>query len=88
MDKFLVYFFCTEPNMLCKIILGGVVLVSFASMVVAAMAASDANKGDMDKAKKYSTASAVLSALAGVAVLLCLGMWLYGGPEHGIGKIY
>jgi len=68
--------------MMCKIILGGVVLVSFAGMVLSAMAAQEAKKADIDKASKYSTASAVLFGISGVAVLFCLGMWLYGGGGH------
>jgi cytochrome bd-type quinol oxidase subunit 2 len=68
--------------MMCKIILGGVVLVSFAGMVLSAMAASEAKKAELDKAKQYSTISAVLFGVSGVAVLFCLGMWLYGGGHH------
>lgn len=72
--------------MMCKIILGGVVLISFAGMVLSAMASSEAGKADIDKAKKYSMASAVLFGISGVAVLFCLGMWLYGGHhESGMG---
>jgi hypothetical protein len=66
-------------KMLCLIVLGGTVLVSLAGMVLAAMASSDAGKADMDKAKKYSMWSAVLSAVAAVAILFCLGYhWMYG----------
>jgi hypothetical protein len=68
--------------MMCKIILGGVVLVSFAGMVLSAMAAQEAKKADIDKSQRYSTISAVLFGVSGVAVLFCLGMWLYGGG-HG-----
>lgn len=68
-----------------KLALCGVsIVLAFAAMVLSAMASSDANKGDMDKAKKYSTWSAVCSAVVALLLFVGLGMHFYYGGRRSM----
>jgi hypothetical protein len=61
------------------ILVGLSIVGCLVSMALSAMAASDAHKADMEKAKKFATASAVISGISAFALFVALGIcWMYG----------
>jgi hypothetical protein len=59
------------------------VVLLFVSMVLSSMSSSNANKGDMDQAKKYSTASAVVTGIATFGIVVALGVHFYYAKSGG-----
>ena len=57
----------------------------FASMILAAMASSDAGKSEMDKAKKNGMYAAVLSGVSLVGIVIALILCFWGMQKEGMG---
>lgn len=56
------------------ILVGLAIVCAFSSLVTSAMSASEAHKADVEKAKKYATASSILSGVVVVLLIICVGM--------------
>jgi len=53
------------------------IVLLFVSMVLSAISSSDSSKGDMEKAKKMSTAAAVVTGLGVGSLFISLGLYFW-----------